>query len=72
MGSELYLHAVTEDEKTIVIRIPVMSLSEGDKRNIEGGGKIRFTFMPQAIHLFDKETELNIIPAEKGEEDGKN
>lgn len=65
MGSELYVHTNAEDGKTIVLRIPTMTLSPKDRKNIEDAGKISFTFVPEVMHIFDKETELNLIPIEE-------
>lgn len=62
MGSELYVHATTEDNKKVIIRVPTINLSKEDRENIENGGNINITFSPQVMHIFDKETESNIIP----------
>lgn len=65
MGSELYVHTATPEGDAIVVRIPTMTLSKADMENIMNGGRLTFTFMPQVMHVFDKETQLNLIPIEK-------
>ncbi len=62
MGSELYVHAVTEDDKQIIIRIPTMNLTAKDMENIENCGNLKLAFSPQFMHIFDKETEKNLMP----------
>lgn len=62
MGSELYVHADAEDGKSIIIRIPTMNLTREDRENIDNSGDLEITFSPQAMHLFDKQTEQNIFP----------
>ena len=62
MGSELYIHANVTEEKEVVVRVPTISLSKTDRANIDSMGDIAFTFDPEAMHIFDKETQNNLIP----------
>lgn len=64
MGSEYYLHA-TVDKYDVVLRVPTSSLPENFK--IVGAGSnqanydFHLNFRPKFIHLFDKETEKNLL-----------
>ncbi len=60
MGSEIYLH-VTAGAHDVVIRIPTVDLPEKYKNGIPFGEKIRFTFDPALAHVFDKESEENLV-----------
>ena len=62
MGSELYVHANITDGKSAVVRVPTVSLTRSERANIDNLGKIRFTFAPETVHIFDKETSANLIP----------
>ena len=62
MGSELYIHANIAGTQEIVIRVPTISLSPEERANIDALGRIAFTFSPEVMHLFDEETENNLIP----------
>lgn len=64
MGSELYIHTAIENGQKVILRLPTLSLKSEDKQNIDNGGKLGFTFAPQVMHLFDKETQKNIVPIE--------
>ena len=58
MGSELYLH-VNSGGKDVVIVVPT---SDIDISTVHGSNKpVRYTFRPDLIHFFDKETEKNIF-----------
>ena len=60
MGSEYYLH-VTCNEQDVVLRIPTADLPMELRGGIAYGTKMNFTFRPESIHLFDRETETNLI-----------
>ncbi len=60
MGSEYYLH-VNCNGKDIVLRVPTADLPADLRGGIAYGTQMNFTFRPEAIHLFDKETERNLI-----------
>lgn len=60
MGSELHLHLIVNDKKTIV-RIPTLGLSDEDLERFKANKTVWITFPKEAIHLFSKETELNVL-----------
>ncbi len=60
MGSEIYLH-VDADGKDVVLRIPSTELPSEWRAGIPYGTQIAFTFPPELLHLFDPETEKNIL-----------
>lgn len=64
MGSELYVHTIVGEDKKVIIRVPTLELAEADRESIENNGKIRFTFSQNALHLFDKETQKNLVSAD--------
>ncbi len=60
MGSEIYLH-VTAQRKDVVIRIPTVDLPAEYRDGIPFGTTLHFTFPPELSHLFDKNSEQNLI-----------
>ena len=60
MGSEVHLH-VTAGEKDVVLRIPTTDLPAEYRGGIPYGSEVHFTFRPELIHLFDPQTELNLL-----------
>lgn len=64
MGSELYVHTEVESGKQIIVRVPTINLTKEDRNNIDACGNLEFTFTPQVMHLFDKETGNNVFPME--------
>ncbi len=60
MGSELYLH-VSAGEKDVVLRIPTTDLPAQHRGGIPHGTTVNFAFRPELIHLFDPESEKNLI-----------
>ena len=61
MGSELYLHATVEDGQEVVIRTPTVELPAEYRGGVPYGTKLRFTFSPSLIHLFDPESEKSLL-----------
>ena len=58
MGSELHLH-VNSNGKDVVI---VVSTTDIDIDSVHGGHKaVKYTFRPDLMHFFDKETERNLF-----------
>ena len=57
MGSEYFVHAQAPDEKQVVIRVPTVSLGEGDQvaKAVAPGTEIHVGFEGKVMHLFDKE-----------------
>ncbi len=60
MGSEVYLH-VNAAGKDVVLRVPTVDLPEEHRAGIPYGTEITFTFRPELIHLFNPETECNLL-----------
>ena len=56
MGSSVHLHIDAEGKDCIII-VPTLDLDTG---NLGSGAKVRFTFAPNAVHMFDPETEENL------------
>ena len=58
MGSELHLH-VNSNGKDVVIVVPTTDIDVGA---VPGGHKpVKYSFRPELMHFFDKETEKNIF-----------
>ncbi len=57
MGSELHLHMDVQGNDIVAI-IPTAGL---DISSLAGGKSVNFSFDPSLIHLFDPETEMNLI-----------
>ena len=60
MGSEYHLH-VTCSGQDVVLRVPTMDLPVELRSGITYGVEMSFTLRADAVHLFDKETEENLI-----------
>ena len=56
MGSSVHLH-VNVGGKDCIIIAPRLDLEGG---SLADGSKVRFTFAPNAVHVFDPETEKNL------------
>jgi multiple sugar transport system ATP-binding protein len=56
MGSAVHLHINVEGKDCIII-VPTLDLDTG---NLGSGARVRFTFAPNAIHMFDPKTEKNL------------
>ncbi len=61
MGSELHLHAVTENGDKLIVRIPTVSLDDEVRHSMVYGNTIYVTFEGKVMHFFDKETEQNLL-----------
>ncbi len=57
MGSELHLHLAMEGNDIVAV-IPTAGL---DISKLTGGNMVSFNFDPSLLHLFDPDTELNLI-----------
>ena len=60
MGSEFHLHA-TCGGQDVVLRIPTTDLPAEHRSGVAYGTQVHFTFRPEYIHLFNKETEANLV-----------
>ena len=61
MGSEYHLHTVSEDQTKFIVRTPTLELSHAERSALSAGNDIFITFSGQAMHLFDTETEKNLL-----------
>ena len=61
MGSELHIHAETEDGAQLVVRVPTLGLRRQERAELVNGAKIHVSFPCEVMHLFDPETERNLI-----------
>ena len=61
MGSELHIHAETEDGAQLVVRVPTHGLRRQERAELVNGAKIHVSFPGEVMHLFDPETERNLI-----------
>ena len=61
MGSELHIHAETEDGAQLVVRVPTLGLRRQERAELVNGAKIHVSFPGEVMHLFDPETERNLI-----------
>ena len=61
MGSELHIHAETEDGAQLVVRVPTLGLRRQERAELVNGAKIHLSFPGEVMHLFDPETERNLI-----------
>ena len=57
MGSSVHLHLNTNGRDCIII-VPTLDLEEGTEFTI--GSTVKFTFAPNAVHLFDPWTGKNL------------
>ena len=56
MGSSVHLH-INVDGKDCIIIVPTLDMDMG---KLAEGSTVRFTFAPNAVHVFDPETEKNL------------
>ena len=61
MGSELHIHAETEDGTQLVVRVPTLGLRRQERAELVNGAKVHVSFPGEVMHLFDPETERNLI-----------
>ncbi len=61
MGSEVHLH-VNADGKDVILVIPTTDLPAAWRGGIPYGTAIHFSTSGELIHLFDPETEENLLP----------
>ena len=64
MGSEIHLH-VNAGGRDVVLRVPTTELSAEHKGGIAYGTQVHFTFRGDLMHLFDPETEKNLLHLEE-------
>ena len=57
MGSELHLHMNAQGNDVVAV-VPTANI---DPNSMKGHSEIKFDFDPKLIHLFNKETEINLF-----------
>ena len=60
MGGEIHLH-VSCHGKDVVVRIPTTELDASQRGGLQYGTKIAISFPADLVHLFDPETEENLL-----------
>ena len=60
MGSEIHLHLSCEG-KDVVVRIPTTELAGDQRGGLKYGAAVNITFPADLVHLFDPETEENLL-----------
>ncbi|WP_455580557.1 ABC transporter ATP-binding protein [Dysosmobacter sp.] len=63
MGSEIHLH-ISAGGRDVVLRVPTTELGSEHKGGIAYGTEVHFTFRSELIHLFDPQSEQNLLPLE--------
>ena len=61
MGSELHLHVVEENGDKLIVRIPTVSLSDEQRKDMVYGQTIYVTCEGKVMHFFDEKTEKNLL-----------
>ncbi len=61
MGSEFHLHTTCPDGSECIVRIPTLKLDHDARQALTAGHDISITFGGEAMHLFDPETERNLL-----------
>jgi len=61
MGSELHLHIDVGTEKSAILRLPTIDLTPAMRASLNAGERISFSFASKVVHLFDPQTEENIL-----------
>ena len=61
MGSELHLHVDTEDGNRLIVRVPTLDLDKEQRKALVAGAQLYITFEGKAMHLFDPESEKNLL-----------
>ncbi len=60
MGSSIHLH-VNAAGKDMIVIVPTLELSGAHQAHFTHGAKAGFTFSSSAIHMFDKQSDSNLI-----------
>ena len=55
MGSELHLHAVTEDGSQLIARVPTLSLTHAQRESLKAGKTLYLTFDSRVMHFFGED-----------------
>lgn len=60
MGSEVYLHTLTAGTE-VVLRVPTSELSAEQRSGFPRGTPIRFVVPPDLVHIFDNQSEVDLL-----------
>ncbi|MBR5985059.1 MAG: ATP-binding cassette domain-containing protein, partial [Clostridia bacterium] len=55
MGSELHLHAVTEDGCKLIARVPTLSITHAQRESLKAGKTLYLTFDSRVMHFFGED-----------------
>ncbi len=61
MGSELHLHMLTPKNETLVLRLPTMDITDAQLSLLSAGNTLYVSFPGKVAHLFDPNTEENLL-----------
>ncbi len=61
MGSELQLHLDLPTGEQIIVRVPTFDLDSSVRGKLVQGATVHFSILHEALHLFDKQTEFNLL-----------
>ena len=61
MGSELHLHVTTANGDRLIVRIPTITLSDEQRKDMVYGKTIYVTFEGKVMHFFDPQSEQNLL-----------
>ena len=61
MGSELHIHATVECGDKLIIRIPTVNLTTEERNSMTRGNTLNIDFQSKVIHMFDPQTERNLL-----------
>ncbi|MFR2970951.1 MAG: TOBE domain-containing protein, partial [Christensenellaceae bacterium] len=60
MGSTVHLHLKAENQEVVLI-LSILELPDNYTELLAAGNTVHFTFGGNVVHLFDKNTENNIL-----------
>ncbi len=61
MGSEFHLHNDCPDGSNMIVRVPTLTMSSEEREKMTAGNTVALTFGGEAMHLFDPESEKNLL-----------
>ena len=61
MGSELHLHVVTNDGTKLIVIVQTVDLTHDERHALVAGAKVNVSFESKVMHLFDPETQKNLV-----------
>ena len=61
MGSELHLHVNVGLNRNVILRVPTIDLTKEQRKALESGNKLYFTFTSKVVQLFNPDTEMSLL-----------